>query len=38
MQETCPVCGSATRSVHPPRFSTVDRFEKYRKQVRQSRK
>ncbi|MDD1677744.1 MAG: RNA-protein complex protein Nop10 [Methanomicrobiales archaeon] len=26
----CPLCGSATRLAHPPRYSPQDRFWRYR--------
>ena len=35
LQQKCPVCGGATRTAHPPRFSPQDRFGKYRRQVKE---
>ncbi len=29
-QERCPVCGTRTVVPHPPRFSPVDKYVKYR--------
>ncbi|MBI1971884.1 MAG: nucleolar RNA-binding Nop10p family protein [Candidatus Aenigmarchaeota archaeon] len=31
LKETCPKCGSKTRSVHPMKFSPEDRYGKYRR-------
>ncbi|MGC9435368.1 MAG: RNA-protein complex protein Nop10 [Methanomicrobiales archaeon] len=32
--DVCPVCGRATRTAHPARFSPVDRFSRHRREVR----
>jgi H/ACA ribonucleoprotein complex subunit 3 len=29
--ETCPACGSGTRTPHPARFSPQDRYGRYRR-------
>lgn len=31
----CPVCGDATRTAHPARFSPEDRLGEYRRRVRE---
>ena len=30
LKDTCPVCGAPTRVAHPPRFSPLDKYVKYR--------
>lgn len=30
MKETCPVCGGATKSPHPAKFSLDDKYRRYR--------
>ena len=30
LQQTCPVCGHATESAHPARFSPQDPYSQYR--------
>ncbi|MEM2901527.1 MAG: RNA-protein complex protein Nop10 [Candidatus Bathyarchaeia archaeon] len=30
LKETCPRCGSDTRTPHPPRFSLEDKYARYR--------
>ncbi|NPA85827.1 MAG: RNA-protein complex protein Nop10 [bacterium] len=29
--EQCPYCGGKTKIAHPPRFSPIDRYGKYRR-------
>ena len=31
LQEICPYCGNKTKIPHPPRFSPVDKYGKYRR-------
>ncbi|WP_083475369.1 RNA-protein complex protein Nop10 [Methanogenium cariaci] len=31
---SCPQCGTETRTAHPARYSSQDRFGKYRRRVR----
>jgi H/ACA ribonucleoprotein complex subunit 3 len=37
LKNQCPVCGEATRTAHPPRFSPEDRFGKYRRLFKDGR-
>jgi len=30
-QDKCPKCGGSVRVAHPPRFSPVDKYGKYRR-------
>ncbi len=30
LREVCPVCGARTAVAHPPRFSPVDKYVRYR--------
>ncbi|MCX8184566.1 MAG: RNA-protein complex protein Nop10 [Sulfolobales archaeon] len=30
LKERCPICGSATATASPPRFSPLDKYVKYR--------
>jgi len=34
LQKTCPRCGAATSSPHPPRFSPTDKFGEYRRMMK----
>ncbi|NYT06905.1 MAG: RNA-protein complex protein Nop10 [Methanomicrobiales archaeon] len=34
LRDTCPVCGNATASPHPARFSPEDRYGRYRRIAR----
>jgi H/ACA ribonucleoprotein complex subunit 3 len=34
LKEICPVCGTPTKSAHPPRFSPVDRWGEYRRKAK----
>ncbi len=34
LKERCPRCGKETTSAHPPRFSPVDRWGKYRRKAK----
>ncbi|MBI4896191.1 MAG: ribosome biogenesis protein [Candidatus Aenigmarchaeota archaeon] len=36
LQETCPMCSKPTRSAHPPKFSSVDKFGAYRRRAKQA--
>jgi H/ACA ribonucleoprotein complex subunit 3 len=31
MQQGCPQCGRETRTAHPPKYSPVDKYAKYRR-------
>jgi H/ACA ribonucleoprotein complex subunit 3 len=33
-KEQCPACGGATTTPHPPRFSPLDPYGKYRRAVK----
>ncbi len=33
-QDRCPVCGGLARVAHPPRFSPVDKYGEYRREMR----
>jgi len=37
IKSQCPVCGDATRTAHPPRFSPEDKFGEYRRKVKNGR-
>lgn len=34
LKEACPRCGAATASPHPARFSPLDPYGKYRRQLK----
>jgi len=34
--DTCPVCGSQVAIAHPPRFSLVDKYGRYRRLLKKS--
>ncbi|MEM2875183.1 MAG: RNA-protein complex protein Nop10 [Candidatus Hadarchaeales archaeon] len=34
LKETCPKCGRETSSPHPPRFSPLDPYGKYRRMTK----
>jgi H/ACA ribonucleoprotein complex subunit 3 len=34
LHRTCPKCGSATISPHPPRFSPEDKYGHYRRKLK----
>ncbi|RLG57619.1 MAG: RNA-protein complex protein Nop10 [Hadesarchaea archaeon] len=34
LKETCPNCGRPTTSPHPPRFSPLDPYGKYRRMLK----
>ncbi|BBG23566.1 RNA-protein complex protein Nop10 [Sulfuracidifex tepidarius] len=38
MKEICPKCGGSTFVPHPPRFSPVDKYVKYRLESKLGRK
>jgi len=31
LKDTCPKCGAAAKSPHPPKFSPEDKYGKYRR-------
>jgi H/ACA ribonucleoprotein complex subunit 3 len=37
-KDKCPVCGGTTKIPHPPRYSPVDKFVKYRIESKLNRK
>jgi len=34
LQENCKKCGNATSSAHPPKFSPLDPYGKYRRKLK----
>ncbi len=38
LKDTCPKCGKPTRVAHPPRFSPVDKYVKYRIMLKEEAK
>ncbi len=34
LKEVCPVCGTRTVSAHPPRYSPVDKYARYRRMAK----
>jgi H/ACA ribonucleoprotein complex subunit 3 len=36
-QDVCPRCGTPTKVPHPPRFSPVDKYVKYRIETKRGR-
>ena len=37
MKDVCPKCGSVAKSAHPPKFSAVDRWGKYRRMAKKGK-